>query len=77
VSFFGHQRSLIGIDCIKVELTPKSRVVDILRYMQHHYPNLRLSEKNVVIAVNDQVCSLEQPLKADDNVSFLPHIGGG
>jgi molybdopterin converting factor small subunit len=77
VSFFGHQRNHIGSDCITVELTPDSRAVDILRYVQRQYPGLNLSENGVLISINDRVCPHDHPLKTDDIVSFLPHIGGG
>jgi molybdopterin converting factor small subunit len=77
VNFFGLQRKLTRTDTIQVPLSNKTRVGDILDYVKENYPDLPLSEDTVLITVNNHVSSLDRDLHANDQISFIPHIGGG
>jgi len=78
VSFFGLQRKLAQTDQIQVSLSSKiQRVADLFSYIREKYPELSLSEEVVLVVVNDHASSLDRRLRANDEVSFLPHIGGG
>lgn len=78
VSFFGLQRKLAQADRIQVPLSSKiQRVADLFSYIREKYPELSLSEEVVLVVVNDHASSLDRRLRANDEVSFLPHIGGG
>jgi len=77
VSFFGLQRQLARTDKIQVSLMDKKNVGDVLRFVLESYPDLPLNEENVLVTVNDRVVPLDRNLRADDKISFIPHIGGG
>ena len=38
---------------------------------------LRLAEEGLLVTVNNQISAPNRILKANDRVSFIPHIGGG
>jgi molybdopterin converting factor small subunit len=77
VNFYGLQRKLTCSEEMKIPLNKKTRVGDVLHHVKECYPDLPLSEDVVLVTVNNQVTSLDQILKTDDQISFIPHIGGG
>lgn len=77
VSFNGLQRKVTRTDNIQVPVSEKTRVIDVLRYIQGCYPDIPLSGETSLIMVNNKAARLDQRLKANDKVSFMPHIGGG
>ncbi|MBW2610559.1 MAG: MoaD/ThiS family protein [Deltaproteobacteria bacterium] len=77
VCFLGMQRQLTQTDQIQVPFLKKMRVADIFNHIKENYPELSLHEEMVLATVNKNVSSLEQRLQPDDEVSFIPHIGGG
>ncbi|MDB9822162.1 MoaD/ThiS family protein [Deltaproteobacteria bacterium] len=78
VSFFGLQRKLVQTDRVQVLLSSKIRVVDdLFHYIKKRYPALSLSKESVLVTVNNYASSLDHELRPDDEVSFMPHIGGG
>lgn len=78
VNFFGSQREMVKTDRIVVPLSEKMRVVaDLFNYIRDVYPELLLNKDSVLVTVNSNVCSLDYRLNADDEVAFMPHIGGG
>ncbi len=77
VDFNGMQRSTTQTDKIDVKIVNQSKVTDVLQYVKHQYPELHLDEDMILVTVNQEVASLDRVLEADDEVSFVPHIGGG
>ncbi len=77
VNFYGFQRQMARAEQIKVPLSKKTRVNDVVRYIKARYPELALSEDAVTVTVNNHVSTMDQILKANDKISFIPHIGGG
>lgn len=77
VSFHGMQRRLTQKAQIHVPLKTEMRVLDVLVYVKEIYPELPLSADTVLVTVNRRVASLEQLLQINDDICFLPHIGGG
>jgi molybdopterin converting factor small subunit len=78
VSFLGPQRTLAQTDRINVPLSSRMRVVaDLFNYVRDRYPDLSLSKGEVLVTVNNQASSLDHKLQANDEISFMPHIGGG
>jgi molybdopterin converting factor small subunit len=77
VDFCGAQRALTRTDKIEVQLSGKTRVKDIFIYIRKKYPDLSLSKKAVLATVNQELADFNRVLRANDKVSFLPHIGGG
>jgi len=78
VSFFGIQREQAQTDRIKVPLSDNmQRVDDLFGYIRKNCPELSINRGTVLVTINNHISSLEQDLQADDEVSFIPHIGGG
>jgi len=77
VNFFGLQRKMTQIDQIQVSLLNGKRVTDLMQYIKKQFPDLLLNEEAVLVTVNNRVSSTKHLLEADDQISFVPHIGGG
>jgi molybdopterin converting factor small subunit len=77
VNFLGFHRERVKADRIQIPMSNEMRVTDVLCYIQQKYPELFLREEMVLVTVNQHISSLNQTLKANDEVSFIPHIGGG
>ena len=77
VSFLGMQRQVTQKDQIQVPFLKKMRVADVFRHIRDNYPELSLHKEMVLATVNENISSLEHSLQPDDEVSFIPHIGGG
>jgi len=77
IELFGIHREIAGIDKIKLPVGEKTLVSDALDYVRKKFPAISLKEYSVLITVNHEVASPDRPLKADDTVCILPHIGGG
>lgn len=77
IEFLGMQRVITETDGIDMPITEKTRVNDALEYVRHRYPDLYLDDGMVLIAVNQEIASLDRVLKANDTISFLPFISGG
>ncbi|UCG13662.1 MAG: MoaD/ThiS family protein [Deltaproteobacteria bacterium] len=77
VTFLGLQRALARTERIRIRLSKEMRVADVLDYLKECYPELPFPEDALLVAVNNRISSLERILKEDDNVAFLPFLGGG
>jgi molybdopterin converting factor small subunit len=77
IEFLGMQRTMTGADSIKVPITARSRVDDVLEYVRSNYPQLHLDEGMVLVTVNQDIAPRDRVLKPDDIISFLPFISGG
>lgn len=77
VKFFGAQRALTHTREIQVSLSKNGRVDDVFVYLMNSYPELPLRKEDVLVTVNNKSSSMNYSLQADDNIVFLPHIGGG
>jgi molybdopterin converting factor small subunit len=77
VQFFGIQRELTRKHEIEIPISKDFQVKDVIRYLKHCYPDLALSQEEVLITVNNTVSNLNHILKSRDKITFLPHIGGG
>ncbi len=77
VKFLGMQRTVTKKDSINIPITGEMTVKDTLECVKKLYPELNLDENLVFVTVNQEKASLDSLLRADDSVSFLPHISGG
>ena len=62
---------------IQVSVSEKARVTDVLRYIRGCYPDIPINKDAVLVTVNSELSNLEQVLKDNDQLCFIPHIGGG
>ena len=77
IEFLGRQRIITNTPSIEMPITEETRVADALEYAKRQYPALDLEEAEVLIAVNQEMASLDRILRANDTISFLPFIHGG
>jgi molybdopterin converting factor small subunit len=77
IDFCGIQRSHTKTGSIKINLSRPTKVTDVLEYIKIKYPELPIDQSSILATVNHEVATLERELKANDKVSFFPHIGGG
>ncbi|MBW1683331.1 MAG: MoaD/ThiS family protein [Deltaproteobacteria bacterium] len=77
VQFFGVQRAMTRTAELEIPLEGQASVLDVMNFIKSSFPLLPLSESDVSITVNNKAGRLNQTLRANDKVAFLPHIGGG
>jgi molybdopterin converting factor small subunit len=77
IELLGMQREITRIGKIKMPITERTLVRDALEYIRSRYPALTLEENSILTTVNHELSPLNRPLKANDNICILPHIGGG
>jgi molybdopterin converting factor small subunit len=77
VELFGVHRELARVDRLELPVAEKSLVRDALEYLRGRYPAIILEEHSILVTVNHEIAALDAPLKADDTICILPHIGGG
>lgn len=78
ISFLGLQRRLINSNNIKVRISEQiQHISDLFRYLNDKYPELSLNRNSVLVTVNNVESSFDYRLKENDEVLFMPHIGGG
>ena len=77
VTFLGLHRAQARTDHIRIPLIEKTRVIDILTHLKKLYPDLPFPEDAILVSVNDKISSMERILENEDNVTFLPFLGGG
>ncbi len=77
VSFNGLQRKVTSTDQIQVTISEKTRVTDVLSYVQEWYPDIPINRDAILIMINNELSDPEQFLEENDQICFIPHIGGG
>lgn len=77
VNFTGHQRTKAQTEAISIPFASKTSVADVLAHLKETYPSISFPENAMLITVNEKAASLEHLLESDDQVAFLPYIGGG
>lgn len=77
VCFCGIQRAVTRTNKIQITLLDNSRVMDVLAYVKDLFPDLSLDEEEVLVTINNTASTMNHLLESDDNIAFLPHIGGG
>jgi molybdopterin converting factor small subunit len=77
VNLLGFLRDRIQTDRLHIPLENEMCVSDVFSYVQEKYPGLLLDERMVLVTVNQHISSLDQMLQANDEIVFIPHIGGG
>ena len=77
VCFHGIQRQMTRQKKLQVFLSDGSHVGQVIDHIQKRFPELPLHSEAILIAVNGCVSATNQELKQEDQISILPHIGGG
>ncbi|MGV6801376.1 MAG: MoaD/ThiS family protein [bacterium] len=63
---------------IKIDYTVET-VADLIQYLKTAHPHFKqeLARSIHLIAVNDEMASLQSPIAAQDCISFMPPVSGG
>jgi len=78
VTFFGLHRVLAKTDKIDIPLSSSVKNVDdLFSYIRENFPSLRLQKDMLLVTVNNNISSYDRNLNINDEISFIPHIGGG
>ena len=77
VSLHGMQRRMVQRRELQISLSDGSQVNQVIDYIQERFPELPIHREEILITVNGRVSTANQELKQEDQISLLPHIGGG
>lgn len=77
VQFHGVHRAITRVNEVRFALASNARVSDLFKRIERTYPDLQLSQDDIMVSINDQVSTMNHSLNPEDKISFLPHIGGG
>ena len=62
---------------IQMPISENTRVRDVITYVNDRYPDLELKDGKVFILVNNKLAAMDRTLSPNDQISFLPPVGGG
>jgi len=62
---------------IHMPISENTRVRDVITYVSDRYPDLELKDGKVFILVNNKLAAMDRTLSPNDQISFLPPVGGG
>lgn len=77
VNLNGFQRRAMSMDQIQIPVAEKARVTDVLSYIRECYPGIPIRIDVVLVTINNEISNLDRVLEHNDQVSFIPHLGGG
>ena len=76
VLFFARYAEAVGFDSLEME--GDFATVDAVRLALAADPDFDvLNETSLMCARNEEMCSLDEPLQAGDEVAFFPPVTGG
>ena len=77
VLFFGQLKDIVGFSEEAVDLAEGGRVEDLFTRYGHRFPDLVRFRRAVVASINQDFADWSSPLRAGDEVAFLPPVSGG
>jgi molybdopterin converting factor subunit 1 len=77
VLFFGQLKDIVGFAEDAADLAEGGRVEDLFARYGNRFPDLARFRKSVVASINEDFADWGAPLKAGDEVAFLPPVSGG
>src|SRR5271168_4619056 len=77
VLFFGRLKDIVGRAEESAELPEGSRVEDLYTLYRGAHPSLGGLRASVAASVNQELAEWAAPLRAGDEVAFLPPVSGG
>ncbi len=77
VKFFAILRERAGCSTVTKDLADGSTVADLWRELQKDYPKLDVPGIRMLYAVNQNYVGVDQQLKDQDEVVFVPPVSGG
>ena len=79
IHYFARYREALGQDVEQLPWTPELASLNDLRLqlLQRGEAWQVLAEQNLMCARNQELCSLDEPLRDGDEVAFFPTVTGG
>jgi sulfur-carrier protein len=77
VKFFAILRERAGCGAVEKELAEGSTVADLWRELRKDYAKLDVPGIRMLYAVNQNYVGVDQMLKDQDEVVFIPPVSGG
>jgi molybdopterin synthase catalytic subunit len=77
VLFFGQLKDIVGFAEDAADLAEGGRIEDLFARYGNRFPDLVRFRKSVVASINEDFADWGTPLKAGDEVAFLPPVSGG
>ena len=77
IKFFAAFREITGQSELDWPVEPGQTPAQVLDGLLIEYPGLSAGSKTALIMVNRRYANRQTPLKAGDEVAFLPPVGGG
>jgi molybdopterin synthase catalytic subunit len=77
ILFFGRLKDIVGRVEDNVELAEGARVEDLFARYGGEFPEFAAFRSSVVACVNQEFADAQAPLRAGDEVAFLPPVSGG
>ena len=73
----GIQRNITKTDRLDMPISENTTVRDAIQFIRDKYPALTLDANSILVAINNELVSLDRLLESEDTINILPHIGGG
>ena len=77
VLFFGRLKEILGRTQESIELAVESDIESLFAQYASHYPQLNQYRSSLVASCNQEFAPWNTPLRAGDEVAFLPPVSGG
>jgi molybdopterin converting factor subunit 1 len=77
VLFFGQIKELLGCAQDSIDIAESSSIEDVFQQVAAHNPELQKFRSSVVASRNQEFAAWDTPLRAGDEVAFLPPVSGG
>jgi molybdopterin converting factor subunit 1 len=77
VLFFGQLKEIVGAGQDEAELSEGARVEDLFERYGRRFPRLAEFRPSIAASVNREYAEWRAPLRAGDEVAFLPPVSGG
>ena len=78
VQYFARYREVLGIDGEQLQRAALSNLEQLREHLQSRGGVWQvLAEQNLMCARNEELCSLDEPVQAGDEVAFFPPVTGG
>ncbi len=77
LAFFARIAEICGTSERTIALDPAANIAMVWDTLEQEFPALQAMRPSTRAAVNGSLVSFEHRLAADDEVAFLPPVGGG
>lgn len=79
ILYFARLAETLGSDSESIEVSGIHQVSDVLNQLRQRDDTWQqaLADPSLLIAVNQEICKADQPLKDGDELAFFPPVTGG